>query len=229
MELLTYTEAAELTGLTNKTLQRHVKRGILQAVETPVGKRIPREALEPYMGLRRDSQGQGDEETSEDSEDVHGQVNEGSENPVEVIKDQARTEVSSLGAAGSTSPFESSMIPLAAHLAALDLAKTQLEYLQRQAEESQRIAMQAERAKYSLEAQLSQYQRVLAESAESLAEERAMRLAAEAKALKVLESPRSDLPSPAIPESAPIVVDTPTKRRGWGSRLKGWLLGDKAG
>lgn len=223
MELLTYTEAAELTGLTNKTLQRHVKRGILKAIETPVGKRIPREALEPYMGLRRDSQGQDEEETSEDTE-------EPVEDTFEAIEEQERTAGGDQVNPAPASPYESSMIPLAAHLAALDLAKTQLEYLQRQAEESQRVAMQAERAKYSLEAQLSQYQRVLAESAESLAEERAMRLAAEAKAADVPHSPPS-VPSAtqAVADLAPMVVDTPTKRRGWGSRLKVWLLGERTG
>lgn len=216
MELLTYTEAAELTGLTNKTLQRHVKRGILEVVETPVGKRIPREALEPYLGLRRDSQGQGEEETDEDSEGPP----EASEGQVGTVEDDQAQGV-------PDSPSESLMIPLAAHLAALDLAKTQLEYLQGQAAEAQRVAMQAERAKYSLEAQLAQYQRVLAESAESLAEERAMRLAAEAKAFEVPGSPQDDLSVPQA--AAPIIVDTPTKRRGWGSRLKVWLLGERTG
>mgnify|MGYP003375219961 CR=1 FL=1 len=53
MELLTYTEAARLAGLTNKTIQRHVKRGTLAVVDTPVGRRIPREELDPYLGLQR--------------------------------------------------------------------------------------------------------------------------------------------------------------------------------
>lgn len=208
MELLTYTEAAELTGLTNKTLQRHVKKGILEAIETPVGKRIPRSALEPYMGLRKDSGGQAQGEPDEDTETPEGPVLEDFEDVSETPRD---TQVLT--------------VPLAAHLAALDLARVQLDYLQRQAEESQRVALQAERAKYSLEAQLGQYQRVLAESAESLAEERAMRLAAEARTLELAANESTPAAAPTL--VAPL-TDTPTKRRGWGSRLKVWLLGQNA-
>lgn len=224
MELLTYTEAAELTGLTNKTIQRHVKKGALEVVETPLGKRIPRSALEPYLGLRRDSEGQGQEDPDEDTETLQGHV-------FEEVEDVPGTAKDNPGQAVHDSPYEGASVPLSAHLAALDLAKTQLEFLQRQAEESQRVAMQAERAKYSLEAQLAQYQRVLAESAESLAEERAMRLVAEAKAAEVPVGPSNDLVVPALPvDQAPLVLlDTPTRRRGWGSRLKGWLLGEKTG
>jgi len=208
MELLTYTEAAELTGLTNKTLQRHVKKGILEAIETPVGKRIPRSALEPYMGLRKDSGGQAQGEPDEDTETPEGPVLEDFEDVSETPRD---TQVLT--------------VPLAAHLAALDLARVQLDYLQRQAEESQRVALQAERAKYSLEAQLGQYQRVLAESAESLAEERAMRLAAEARTLELAANESTPAAAPTL--VGPL-IDTPTKRRGWGSRLKVWLLGQNA-
>lgn len=214
MELLTYTQAAELTGLTNKTLQRHVKKGALEAIETPVGKRIARSALEPYLGLRKDSGGQAQGEPDEGTETLQRHVLEDFEDVSETPRDtQALT------------------VPLAAHLAALDLARVQLEYLQRQAEVSQRVALQAERAKYSLEAQLSQYQRVLAESAESLAEERAMRLVAEAK---TLELAANESKASSLEESTPItahtlatLIDTPTKRRGWGSRLKVWLLGQR--
>lgn len=224
MELLTYTEAAELTGLTSKTIQRHVKKGALEVVETPLGKRILRSALEPYLGLRRDSEGQGQEDPDEDTETLQGQV-------FEEVEDVAGTAKDSLGQAVQDSPTEGASVPLSAHLAALELAKMQLEFLQRQAEESQRVAMQAERAKYSLEAQLAQYQRVLAESAESLAEERAMRLVAEAKAAEVPLSPSNDLIVPAlhVDQASSLLVGTPAKRRGWGSRLKGWLLGEKTG
>lgn len=69
MDLLTYTEAAELTGLANKTIQRHVKKGLLAVVETPVGKRIPRSALAPYLGLKRDSGGQGQGHPAEEAEE----------------------------------------------------------------------------------------------------------------------------------------------------------------
>ena len=222
MELLTYTEAAELTGLTNKTLQRHVKKGVLEVIETPVGKRIPRSALEPYMGLRKDSGGQAQGAPDEDTQTLHGHVWEDFEDVSETTRDSEAQTI-------PRSPSEGSTVPLAAHLAALDLAKTQLEYLQRQAEDSQRMALQAERAKYSLEAQLSQYQRVLAESAESLAEERAMRLVAEAKASQLpANEPKIDTLEEKSADLMATIAASPTKRRGWGSRLKVWLLGEKA-
>ena len=91
---------------------------------------------------------------------------------------------------------------------------------QRQLEESHRVALSAERAKLSLEVQLGQYQRVLAEQAESLAEERARRLAAESK----IQEP----PVAPVPE-VELKVATPVRAQGWGQRLRGWLLGTKTG
>ena len=132
--------------------------------------------------------------------------------------------------------FEQS-VPLAAHLVAIELARDQIAHLQRLFEESQRMMLHAERTKTAIEAQsqhqIAQYQRVLAESSESLAEERAMRLAAEAKALELaaIESKKEALEesAPATPvDLVATVAASPTKRRGWGSRLKVWLLGEKA-
>ena len=83
-------------------------------------------------------------------------------------------------------------------------------------QQAQRLALTAERAKMSLEIQLNQYQRVLSEQAESLAEERALRLEAQAQLTTPLPEvlPRPDMLLP---------------RKGWGHRLKGWLLGSKTG
>lgn len=217
MDLLTYTEAAELTGLANKTIQRHVKKGLLAVVETPVGKRIPRSALAPYLGLKRDSGGQGQGHPAEEAEERF----ETSESPPE---EQAGPETPRQGQTWSP---EGLSVPLSAHMAALDLARTQMESLQRivdesqrQLEESHRVALSAERAKLSLEVQLGQYQRVLAEQAESLAEERARRLAAESK----IQEP----PVAPVPE-VELKVATPVRAQGWGQRLRGWLLGTKTG
>ena len=101
--------------------------------------------------------------------------------------------------------------------AALEFAERRIAEERIRADECQRLALTAERAKMSLEVQLGQYQRVLSEQAESLAEERALRMAAEAKS------------GPAtLPEMAS-KVDTPMRHRGWGQRLKGWLLGSQTG
>lgn len=81
-----------------------------------------------------------------------------------------------------------STVPLQAHLSALELAKSQLERTQSWLDEergrvefAQQMVLQAERSKIALEVQLSQYQRVLSEQAESLAEERALRLTWQAR------------------------------------------------
>lgn len=203
MELLTYSEAADLTGLTNKTLQRHVKRGLLQAVSTPVGKRLTRESLAPYLGLRKDSEGQGPPV------------------PLEASAAHADPPETVIGGPGGTAKAradeEALSVPLRAHLAALDLARGQLEHLQRQAEESQRQVLTAERARISLEVQLGQYQRVLAEQAESLAEERAKCRAFEAKATE-----------PALP-SGNLKMNTADPIKGWGQRVKRWFRWERTG
>lgn len=73
-------------------------------------------------------------------------------------------------------------VPLEAHLAALELAGKQIDRLSDQCQEERLRANQAERFKMALEGQLAQYQRALSESAESLAQERALRATAEARA-----------------------------------------------
>jgi len=203
MELLTYSEAAALTGLTNKTLQRHVKKGLLQAVETPVGKRLSRESLTPYLGLRRDNEEQGRTGTLRSSD------------PQAEPLDLAQETLAGTGKPSAATDGLS--VPLSAHLAALDLARVQLEHLQRQAEEAQRQVLSAERAKMSLEVQLGQYQRVLAEQAESLAEERAKRLTLEAKGV-----------TPELP-AVELKMDTTASQGGWGQRVKRWLRWERTG
>lgn len=254
MELLTYSEAAALTGLTNKTLQRHVKKGLLQAVETPVGKRISLQALAPYLVLRKGTSGglQGREEASESLRKDTRQGLEGTEEASDSdviwsqeaaprtgtdkkaqqstkllgqVRDEnvnrAHPDTQRPGVEGpprDSEAYNDLLVPLTAHLAALDLAKTQLEHFQRQAEESQRQVLAAERAKISLEVQLGQYQRVLAEQAESLAEERARRLALEAK----VAEPVASLQELKMDRVTP-------QQRGWGQRVKSWLRWDRTG
>lgn len=87
----------------------------------------------------------------------------------------------------------------------------------RLAEELRERAELAERARMSLEYELRSYQLALAENAGSLAEERALRQAAEASAV---------VPVPALSD---LKTDTPTPKRGWGQRLGRWLLGQKTG
>ena len=86
-------------------------------------------------------------------------------------------------------------------------------------------AIKSERARMALEAQLGQYQRALSESADSLAEERARRQAAELSAAVVV-SPESS-PAPAANLEGLKTGSAP--KRGFRARLGRWLLGEQTG
>ena len=130
---------------------------------------------------------------------------------------------SSLGAALS-SPHESlASVPVAAHLAALDLVKTlhgQLTETQLQVAEERRQREQAERTRMALEWQMHQYRTALAEQAESLAESQAMRRVAEAR----LEGAAEIVPASTNEEThlERLKLGKPEKKS-WKQRIKGWL------
>jgi len=117
--------------------------------------------------------------------------------------------------------FRVDPVLMEAHLEALKLVGT----LQEKYEASQRRAEQAERALMPLVNQLEQYQRSLAENAESLAEERSQRLEAESKAT---EARSHELKLQQLPDVEP-KTDRTQRRRGWGQKVRGWLLGEKTG
>ena len=198
MRYFTIPEAAKFVGVNVKTMRKHVREGRVESVETPLGVKVTEEALLAYAPLR----------TSID------QTIPDQDTPEETIADQpAPTKVDHVG------PDQA--VPLAAHLAALEFAERRLseererfELAQRQCEDARLRAEQAERSRMAMEFQLQKYQSVLAENAESLAEERAFRQQAEAKLQQ------ADL-SPA-PHIENLKVATPA-RRGWGQRVRGWL------
>ena len=105
-------------------------------------------------------------------------------------------------------------VPLAAHLAAIELASKQIDRLSDKADRLQLKAEHAERMRFALEHQLQQYQAALSSQAESLAEERAMRLTFEARA-KQTELATTELES--------LKVNMPTATKSWGHRVKRWL------
>lgn len=201
MDLLTFQEAAELAGINVKTIHRHVARGKLQAIDTPLGRRLKRTDLDPYLQTRRDSEGHKEATFSDSSGQRATQSDNAPQSPP---------------MSGQVPPM-SGHVPIEAMRAALEFAERRIAEERTRAEDAYRLALTAERTKMSLEVQLSQYQRVLSEQAESLAEERALRIAAEAK------SSMPDLPD------VPPKIDMPTPQRGWGQRLKGWFLGSKTG
>ena len=115
-------------------------------------------------------------------------------------------------------------VPVAAHLAALDLVKTlheQLTETQHQVAEERRQREQAERTRMALEWQMHQYRTALAEQAESLAESQAMRRVAEAR----LEVVAEIAPGPTHAEGTHLdrlKLGKPEKKT-WKQRIKGWL------
>lgn len=201
MRYFTVPEAAKFVGVNVKTMRKHVREGRLESVETPLGVRVTEEALVTYGPLRTSpDQVVSDHDAPEAASEVQ---------PAPPRLDQG-------------GPEQAAPVPLAAHLAALEFAERRLaeerarfELVQRQCEDARIRAEQAERSRMAMEFQLQKYQSVLAESAESLAEERAFRQQAEAKLLQ-----QADLP-PAPPLEN-LKVATPV-RRGWGHRVRGWL------
>jgi len=227
-QLITFSEAAVLTGVSVKSIYRHVAKGRLMAVQTLQGKRIDRDTLTRYL-----SHAEKDVQTEENGPSQNENAVPSRENaesrpgPGEKSVPTRENGPSSGDKCEKSVPSgESGVVPLAAHLAAIDLARAQLaqvEYYREQADAARHQALAAERARMALELQLGQYQRALSEQADSLAEERAGRLAAEASAMVV--------PAVVVPDQAlsDLKTDTPTPKRGWGQRLGRWLLGQKTG
>lgn len=197
MRYFTIPEAAKFVGVNVKTMRKHVREGRIESVETPLGIKLTEEALLAYAPQR----------TSID------QAVPDQDAPKETIADQpAPTRLDQVA------PDQA--VPLAAHLAALEFAerrlaeeRVRLELAQRQCEDARSRAEQAERSRMAMEFQLQKYQSVLAENAESLAEERAFRQQAEAKLQGVI------VPAPLLEN---LKVATP-ERRGWGQRVRGWF------
>lgn len=183
MELLTFTEAAAFAGVSSKTIHKHVKQGKLTCVETPLGRRIDKELLVPYRNLLGTGENRSESFGASNREDL-GAVGSVLEEPEQSEWEETLPGDTDRQGWGQSVPS----VPLQAHLVALELARTQLERAQSWLDEerqralmAQQMVLQAERSKVGLEAQLSQYQRVLSEQAESLAEERALRLTLESR------------------------------------------------
>ena len=198
MRYFTIPEAAKFVGVNVKTMRKHVREGRIESVETPLGVKVTEEALLAYAPLRTSiDQAEPDQDAPEAT----------------IVDHPASTKLD------QSAPNQA--VPLAAHLAALEFAERRLaeererfELAQRQCEDARLRAEQAERSRMAMEFQLQKYQSVLAENAESLAEERAFRQQAEAKLLAA-EPP----PAPPIEN---LRVATPV-RKGWGQRVRGWL------
>lgn len=216
---LTLIEAAKLMGVSTQTVRRLIRREILTARQSlgPHGLRweLDRADLVRYLEVNRGGQQPLSTAGVDPYQHPNNPNSEPPQNPNTSAVDHGQRVDN--GQHPGQQPQHDQAVPLAAHLAALELARAQLDHLQRQAEEAQRQVLQAERAKISLEAQLGQYQRVLSEQAESLAEERARRMSLEAA--KDLATAAEVQPMP-LPDVEPKL--TPTNP-GWSGRLRRWL------
>ncbi len=214
---LTLIEAAKLMGVSTQTVRRLIQREVLTAQQSlgPHGLRweIDRADLLRYLEATRGGQQPLSTANVDHYQPLHNPNSEPPQNLNTAPVDHGQRVDN--GQQVGQQPQHDQSVPLAAHLAALELARFQLDHLQRQAEEAQRAVIQAERAKISLEAQLGQYQRVLSEQAESLAEERAHRMALEAGKAQMVEMPPLPLPE--------VESKVATTRPGWGGRLRRWL------
>lgn len=201
MEFLTFQEFADLAGVSSKTIQRHVAKGKLETHDTPFGRRLSRTDLDRYLSLHA---------TRPDT--VSGTV-AATAGPVQTVRDMSSDSVRHVPEA----------VPLAAHLAALELAtnlQRQVERTETQLADERRRAEQAERSKLALEWQLQKYQTALSEQAESLAEAVALRRAAEAR----LEEPRLAEPVQDCPDlSLELLRTAKPEHEGWGRRFRRWL------
>ena len=130
---------------------------------------------------------------------------------------------------GERRELEERTIPITVHMAtleALERADRRFEDRLQLAEELRKRAELAERARMALEYELRSYQLALTENVGSLAEERALRQAAEASAIVVSAVQVQDIQHPPLED---LKTDMPTPKRGWGQRLGRWLLGEKTG
>lgn len=213
-ERFTLTQVAKLLSVSVPTVRRLVFSGKLRAAKILVGDKmrweVPRDEA---FRLQR-------ELTIGDARVTHEALYE-------------RAEVTEEKRSSSTSTEEnmpSRSVPIEALTAALEFAERRIAEERHRALEAQDQAeqlrqhlnsersktLQAERATIALETQLAQYHRALTDSAESLAEERAHRKTAESRLeAMVIE------PSPVPLES--LKTSTPTSKRSWGQRVRGWL------
>jgi hypothetical protein len=203
--LLSLTQVAEALGVSNPTARRLCMSGKLPAEKILVNEqlcwKVKAESLKAYQ------EALFDEAAAED--------------PAKTTRSKSVRK----GLSEDGTPFTnrtSSDFLIEAHLTALETARRALERLERieglleeqrdRAEQQRTRADQAERQKLSLELELRQYQGALAEQAESLAEMRAEKLAAEIRLEQTLALAPPDLP---------LKVSTP--RPTFGQRIRNWL------
>ena len=229
-ERFTLAEAAKNLGISVPTARRMVFKGQLSAVKVMVGEKIRWEIERDEVftlqarSLQPSPEGFTPEALTELAKldnSVHMNASlKASE--VEAFRDPLKlASVNTSEVEAFTNPVKlasvnasEGAVPLAAHLAILELASKQIDRLSDKADRLQLKAEQAERMRFALEHQLLQYQAALSSQAESLSEERALRMTLEAQKVSKVESST---------EIESLKIDMPTGSKSWGTRVKRWL------
>jgi len=214
----TLAQAAKTLDVSIPTVRRMVLSEKVRAIKVMIGDR-PRWEIpyEEVVRIRHDRESWAELPVKQNEA-----IYEASQKPSEEKVREANSEdFTKLNASESvTNANQLLHIPLNAHLAALELANTlqrRTENLQEQVDEAKSRAELAERQKLALEFQLRQYQVALSDQAESLAEERARRMALECKERGPLKFETLNLDLKVAP---PAAKDASS---GWGRRLREWL------
>ena len=206
-DLLSLNQVAEALGVSNPTARRLCMSGKLPAVKTLVNEqlcwKVKPDSLMAYQEAL----------VTEEAPEGHAK--------------SSKATTRQKGTSTDEKPFTNSSsgdFPMEAHLLALETARRALERLERlenqleeqreRAEQHRARAEQAERQKLSLEMDLRQHRAALGEQAESLAEIRAEKLAAEMRL--------NQLAAPAQMEHLEN-LKIETHRPTFGQRVKGWL------
>lgn len=213
-ERFTLSEAAELLGVSVPTARRLVFSKKIRAIKVTVGDRkrweIPKS------------------EVFRIQHEASSSVGDFTEASVMKASDSSLMHSSGVfGKLASDDLKDASLgVPLEAHLAAIELASKQIdrlhnksEALQQQVLEAQKKVEQSERLRIAMQWQLQQYQSALSDQAESLAEERALRLTLEAQQKSVRSV---DLPADLNDLKLTSPKSDPPKSQ-WGSRIRRWL------
>lgn len=177
--LLTCSEVAVLVGRSERTIQRYVCQKKIVSVVTIEGVRIPDSEINKFRSAVNRRQVVGDilqQGSSNDDSDAHCRP---------------------LASNDTDTQRQSATVPLEVHFEALKGIQEALRFAEernRVAEDMRLRAEQAERQKLAIESELGKYRLALSEQAESLAEERAKVVTAQAQ----LETLKCDMPKPSF-------------------------------
>jgi hypothetical protein len=207
--LLTCSELAAIVARSERTIQRYVSQKKIESVITLDGIRIPRSEVGKFQSgvNRRHVVDTWRQDLNDSRQNVDGLRQESTVDAAPVDRDrQASPEDDSGRRQGAT-------IPIEVHseaLKGLQEALRMIEERNQVAEHMRLRAEQAERQKLAIEAELHRYRLALSEQAESLAEERARVMVAQAQLETHLDKLKCDTPKPSF-----------------GQKVKGWLFGSR--